>query len=507
MELDPLSRRLHSMPRLNFPHTLVAPITLMVVAGCNTPITPGTTPIQEVAVAGVPPVVQVVSVEDSLPKPPRYSPYVIDHGTLSPYSSPLPDPTAKASAAPTAGPSPTPGPSPTTSATPSAPVSTPPTPKTSVDPGPALNYSGTYSVALLAGGTTGAAVDGTGAAAVLGQTGVTVGLAVTTASNSLGFADAGANWMRLVSLPGAVFTKLLGDPAGTPTPSDTSLNQPGGAAYDAGQNLFYVADTNNNRIFRVSPTGGAGATVVGPPTLAAVQQTPTFANGSGSGGTTLATLFAPRGLALNSAKKLLYVADSKFHMIRQVDVSVSPAIVSSLAGTSGVSGSQTAATEAAGTTKFDTPEAIALSVDGKTLYVADTNNNVVRAIDVSGATAGNVTILAGTGTLGATDGPTGTATFSKPCALALDATHLYVGEQLTPRLRVIDLTTGTVTTALGTLATGQVVGDKSKAQFIAIKGLATSLDASNKAVSIFAYDTGDMTAGSAKGARLLQITP
>jgi len=47
-----------------------------------------------------------------------------------------------------------------------------------------------------------------------------------------------------------------------------------------------------------------------------------------------------------------------------------------------------------GSAEFHQPQGLALSEDGKTLFVADTENHALRAIDLAGRT---VTTLAGTG--------------------------------------------------------------------------------------------------------------
>ena len=53
---------------------------------------------------------------------------------------------------------------------------------------------------------------------------------------------------------------------------------------------------------------------------------------------------------------------------------------------------------------------LGITTDGVSLFVADAWNNSIRKIDIS---TGTVTTLAGSGSLGATDGPGGSATFSR----------------------------------------------------------------------------------------------
>jgi sugar lactone lactonase YvrE len=84
------------------------------------------------------------------------------------------------------------------------------------------------------------------------------------------------------------------------------------------------------------------------------------------------------------------------------------------------------------------------------LYIADTSNQRVRFID---ALTGKISTIAGNGTYGfAGDGGLATdAELSSPEALAVDpaGTVLYIADYGDSRLRRVDLTTGIITTVLG----------------------------------------------------------
>jgi len=112
-----------------------------------------------------------------------------------------------------------------------------------------------------------------------------------------------------------------------------------------------------------------------------------------------------------------------------------------------------------------------------------------------------VRVVAGTLSADNKDGVGAAASFNAPCALALDKSTLWVGEQGTPRVRCIDQATGKVTTALGLATAGKVEGDKSKAAFTKVTGLGTLLDSGGALTTLFAYDAGDTT----NGPRLLSI--
>jgi hypothetical protein len=192
----------------------------------------------------------------------------------------------------------------------------------------------------------------------------------------------------------------------------------------------YVADTSNYLIRKVDALGVVT----------------TFAGSSGSSGyvdgTSGVKFGAPFAVAADAT--YVYVSDSANNSIRSVKIS--DGTVATVAGsTSGVSGT----TDAAGTAaRFNTPAGI-VSDGVNTLYVADSGNNTIRQIDVS-TTPATVTTIAGlSGTAGSSDG-TGTASakFNTPVGLALNAagTILYVSDQNYTKVRKIVLSTGAVTT-------------------------------------------------------------
>lgn len=120
--------------------------------------------------------------------------------------------------------------------------------------------------------------------------------------------------------------------------------------------------------------------------------------------------------------------------VSNVAVSCTPSVhVSTVAG-SGAAG----VTDATGTAaQFDTPSGVAVDADGN-VYVADWYNHVIRKV----TPAGVVTTLAGTGSLGSTDGTALAASFNGPIGLALDAAGgtLYVADSDGHRIRRINNT-------------------------------------------------------------------
>ncbi len=137
----------------------------------------------------------------------------------------------------------------------------------------------------------------------------------------------------------------------------------------------------------------------------------------------------------------------------------------STVGTVAGSGSAALVNGAPSSAAFNAPTAVLRLPDGS-FAVADHNNCVIRRI----AKDGTVSTLAGSGAVGAADGPVATATFNYPMQMALDyAGALYVADQVNHRIRVI--ANGVVTTLAGSTA-GFQDGIGSNAKFNQPTGIA-----------------------------------
>lgn len=114
------------------------------------------------------------------------------------------------------------------------------------------------------------------------------------------------------------------------------------------------------------------------------------------------------------------------------------------------------------------PSAVVVAEDG-TVYIADTWNHRIRQVD---AQTGVITTIAGTGQakFGGEGSPAVSAALNEPVALALDGKgHLYIADQSNNRIRVIDLSTGIITTVAGT-GDSAYTGDGGPATESAIAG-------------------------------------
>ena len=162
-------------------------------------------------------------------------------------------------------------------------------------------------------------------------------------------------------------------------------------------------------------------------------------SGSANGTGTSASFNQPSGITTDGTN--LYVADSMNNLIRKIVISTG--VVTTLAGT----GSNGSANGTGTSASFNYPSGI--TTDGTNLYVADSNNHLIRKIVIS---TGVVTTLAGTGSSGCANGTGTSASFNAPNGITTDGTNLYVGETNNHIIRKIVISTGVVTTVAGTVS-------------------------------------------------------
>jgi sugar lactone lactonase YvrE len=244
----------------------------------------------------------------------------------------------------------------------------------------------------------------------------------------------------VITLAGSTYGYLDG-PGAT-----AQFKQPNGVAMDGAGNL-YVADTNNNRIRKITPAGDVS-------TLAG-EGTADHLDGPG----TLAKFNNPAGVALDGAGNL-YVADEVNNCIRKIVIATG--YVSTLAGSTAGSVGSSGYDDLPGTAaRFATPRGVALDGAGN-LYVADSFNQRIRKIVIA---TGDVSTLAGDTSGGSIDGTGTAAHFNLPQGVAADgAGNLYVAERGNNRIRKIVIATKEVTTLAGSSA-GYADGTGTAAQF------------------------------------------
>lgn len=206
------------------------------------------------------------------------------------------------------------------------------------------------------------------------------------------------------------------------------FNGPFGVATDSAGNV-YVADSMNNTIRKITPTG-AVTTFAGSAKRPAERY---------SDGVAAAARFAvPFGIATDRTGNV-YVGDTGSNTIRKI----TPAgVVTTLAGTPYTNGHADGKGAAA---RFDQPEGVAIDSVGN-LYVADTGSGTIRKVTPTGV----VTTLAGTAwQMGYADGTGAEARFTEPEGIATDtAGTVYVADTKNHAIRKIT-PAGVVTTLAG----------------------------------------------------------
>ncbi len=256
--------------------------------------------------------------------------------------------------------------------------------------------------------------------------------------------------------PAGVVTTLAGKAGNTGSAdgagSAARFYQPSGVAVDGAGNV-YVADTYNNTIRKIYPSGLVT-------TLAGLAGSQGSADGAGSA----ARFYNPNGVAVDMVGNV-YVADTDNNTIRKIYPS---GLVVTLAGQVGVYGTMDGTGIAA---RFNHPSGAAVDGAGN-VYVADTQNCTIRKV----TSAGMVTTLAGTtgtGNWGSADGKGSAARFNGPFGVAVDnAGHVYVADYANYTIRKVTQA-GVVTTLAGQAGVkGLTDGTGSDARFAGPVGVA-----------------------------------
>jgi len=199
------------------------------------------------------------------------------------------------------------------------------------------------------------------------------------------------------------------------------LRQPHSIVFDRDGTLL-ICDIGNHRIRRLHLDTGIIETYAG---TGAAAPTPDGAPVRGT------PLNGPRTMAL-APNGDLYLALREGNAIYRIDAAAQTLHRIAGTGESGYAGDGGPATNA----KLGGPKGLALGGDGA-LYVADTENHVIRRVDLRSR---QITTVLGTGTRG--DGPDGdprACRLSRPHGVFVSGSTLYVSDSEAHRIRVLTL--------------------------------------------------------------------
>ena len=266
---------------------------------------------------------------------------------------------------------------------------------------------------------------------------------------------------------------------------NAQLAAPRGICVDSSGNL-YLADHWNNRVRKIA--GGNISTIGGNG----------LANFGGDNGAAIsAQMSAPAGVVVDKAGNI-YISDFLNNRVRMVSPN---GIITTFAGNglSGFSGDGGSATSA----QLSQPAGLALDSSGN-LYIADSNNSVVRKV----TQAGIISTVAGTGGVLGFSGDGGPATqakFMAPFGVAVDsAGNLYIADYY-GWIRKVTASTGVITTLGGNGTTGYSgdLGPAAAATFYNPTGVAVDnsgniyvADSNNGAVRVIANGIISTIAGN-----------
>jgi sugar lactone lactonase YvrE len=213
-----------------------------------------------------------------------------------------------------------------------------------------------------------------------------------------------------------------------------ALNMPHEIQFDSDWHL-YIAERDNHVIRKVDANTGMVSTVAG-----------TGAAGfSGDGGPAAeAELRQPHSIAVDARRRRLLICDVGNHRIRQVDLATG--IIETFAGT----GERQPTPDGAPLrgTPLNGPRTMAFDASGE-LYLALREGNAIYRINGRTSTIHHV---AGTGEQGYSgdEGPAGAARLAGPKGLAWSRNVLYIADTENHVIRAIDLKAGIIRTVLGT---------------------------------------------------------
>jgi uncharacterized protein (TIGR03437 family) len=294
-------------------------------------------------------------------------------------------------------------------------------------------WSQQYTISTYAGNGT-AGFTGDSGAAISAELSGPLGLTFDSSGN-LYIADS-VN-LRVRKISGGTITTVAGNgtsgfvsATNTTKTAATSADMvsPSSVAVDSVGDI-YIADTGNQVVWEV--VNGSTATSVGVPAGTIIQIAGDNTGGySGDGGLAgLAELNFPTSVALDSSGNV-YIADSQNNVIREVNTS---GVINTIVG--GLATPQ----------QLNDPESVVVDASGN-LYISEQAGE-----RISKFSNGNLTVLVGNGMIGSSgdNGPGVDAALDSPSGIALDAHgYLYICDTINSKIRKLS-PNGIITTIAG----------------------------------------------------------
>ncbi len=207
------------------------------------------------------------------------------------------------------------------------------------------------------------------------------------------------------------------------------------------------------------------------------------AGATGDGGAPTSALLNFPGGVTGDTLGVLYIADTGNHKIRRVNAARDSITLVAGTGTAGATGDGGAPTSA----KLNSPGAVFATPSG-VIYIADTGNHKIRRVN---AARDSITLVAGTGTAGATgdSGAAASAKLNSPGGvLVTSAGVIYIADTGNHKIRRVNAARDSITTFAGT-GTAGLSGDGGAARSAQLNSpTGLCLDASG---NLYIADTGN----------------
>ena len=192
----------------------------------------------------------------------------------------------------------------------------------------------------------------------------------------------------------------------------------------------------------------------------------------------------------------LYLADRGAHSILKVTTDGTSSIFAGT-GVAGFSGDREVATAA----QLNTPTGVAVTADGRTVYIADRLNHRIRKIDVETRI---ISTIAGTGSVGFSgdNGAATAAVLNNPIDVAVDGDgNVYIADLENHRIRKVTVATGIIDTIAGSgpygAGTGGYSGD----------GVSATAARLNQPVGVAVASDGTMYISDLSNQRVRKVAP